>query len=192
MGNDLDMLINLFERIHFFLKRLTNYAGIPLTEALTELLGKIMAQLLSLLALSTKMMTDKIISELSHFPGAFLGAEYDPGKLVKKLMGRNDVEDALLRLDSLTKEECLMVAARNLDVTHHVDRVVRDVHGNLKVTRKLTEDVDQKLDVIEWVTRNVDDNVKATKCCTQVFLSLVYCVPVHFLTTCLRNSNGGR
>jgi len=69
------MLIDLFERINFFLQRLTNYAGIPLTEALTELLGKIMAQLLSLLALSTKMMTDKRISELSlfHFPCAFLG-----------------------------------------------------------------------------------------------------------------------
>ena len=73
MGNDLDMLTNLFERIHFFLQRLTNYAGIPLTEALTELLGKIMAQLISLLAFSTKMMTDKIISESFHFPGAFLG-----------------------------------------------------------------------------------------------------------------------
>jgi len=96
---------------------------------------------------------------------------------MKKLMGRNDVEDALLRLDSLTKEECLMVAARNLDVTHHVDRVIRDVHGNLKATRKLTEDIDdnilatktltedvcQKVNVIEWVTRNVDNNVKVSK-----------------------------
>jgi len=71
--HDVDMLIDLFEHIHFFLQRLTNYAGIPLNEALTELLGKIMAQLLSLLALSTKMMTDKRISELFHCPCAFLG-----------------------------------------------------------------------------------------------------------------------
>lgn len=68
-----DMLIHLFERVHFFLQRLTNYAGIPLTEALTELLGKIMAQLLSLLALSTQTLADRRISRSSfHFPYAFL------------------------------------------------------------------------------------------------------------------------
>jgi hypothetical protein len=36
-------------------------------------------------------------------------------------MGRTDVEDALLRLDSLTKEESLMAVAKNLEVTYHVD-----------------------------------------------------------------------
>jgi len=35
----------------------------PLTNESMELLGKIMAQLLSILALSTKAMTDKKISE---------------------------------------------------------------------------------------------------------------------------------
>ena len=87
-----------------------------------------------------------------------------------------------------------MVAARNLDVTHHVDRVIREVHGNIKVTRKLSEDIDdnilatktltedvgQKVNVIEWVAHNVDNNVKASKRCTHVFLSLVFRVPAHF------------
>jgi len=58
-----DRLINLFERIHFFLQRLNNYIGIPLTNGSTELLGKIMAQILSILALSTKAMTERRISE---------------------------------------------------------------------------------------------------------------------------------
>ena len=58
-----DTLIHLFERINFFLQRLKTYTGIPLTNESTELLGKIMAQLLSVLALSTKAMTDKRISE---------------------------------------------------------------------------------------------------------------------------------
>lgn len=56
-------LIQLFERINFFLQRLEIYTQIPLTEESTELLGKIMAQLLSILALSTKAMEDKGISE---------------------------------------------------------------------------------------------------------------------------------
>ena len=58
-----DTLIHLFERINFFLQRLKSYTGIPLTNESTELLGKIMAQLLSILALSTKAMTDRRISE---------------------------------------------------------------------------------------------------------------------------------
>jgi hypothetical protein len=59
-----DILMHLFERIHFFLQRLKSYTGIPLTNESTELLGKIMAQLLSVLALSTKAMTDRRISKL--------------------------------------------------------------------------------------------------------------------------------
>ena len=58
-----DTLVDLFERIHFFVQRLKTYTGIPLTNELTELLGKVMAQLLSILALSTKAMSDRRISE---------------------------------------------------------------------------------------------------------------------------------
>jgi hypothetical protein len=56
------VIIHLFERIHFFLQRLKFYIGVPLTNELVELLGKIMAQLLSILALSTKSMKDSLIS----------------------------------------------------------------------------------------------------------------------------------
>ena len=66
-------LIHLFERIHFFLQRLKVYTEIPLTEDLTELLGKIMAQLLSILALSTKMMAEKKMSESFLFSLLSLG-----------------------------------------------------------------------------------------------------------------------
>ena len=59
-----DALIHLFERIHFFLQRLKSYTGMPLTNESREILGKIMAQILSILALSTKSMTDRRISEL--------------------------------------------------------------------------------------------------------------------------------
>ena len=59
-----DTVIHLFERINFFLQRLKSYTGIPLTSESTELLGKIMAQILSVLALSTKAMTSGRISEL--------------------------------------------------------------------------------------------------------------------------------
>ena len=58
-----DTLIHIFERVNFFLDRLNRYTGIPFTKDFTELLGKIMAQILSILALSTKMMTERRMSE---------------------------------------------------------------------------------------------------------------------------------
>ena len=51
-------------------------------------------------------------------------------------MGRRDIEDALLRLDSLTKEESLMAVARNLEATHFVDRIVRGVDDNVKAAKE--------------------------------------------------------
>jgi hypothetical protein len=58
-------LIDLFERIHIFLQRLNSYMDIPLTHGFTELLGKIMAQTLSILALSTRAMTERPISRFT-------------------------------------------------------------------------------------------------------------------------------
>jgi hypothetical protein len=63
-------LIHLFERINFFLQRLNIYTEIPLTIELAELLGKIMAQLLSILAFSTKEMADRKMSEFIYSPFA--------------------------------------------------------------------------------------------------------------------------
>ena len=57
-----ETLVNLFERIQLFLQRLNRYAALPLTPEMTVLLGKIMAQVLSVLALSTKTMKERRIS----------------------------------------------------------------------------------------------------------------------------------
>jgi len=71
-------------------------------------------------------------------------------------MGRTDVEDALNRLDILTKEENLMTVTRNLEVTHHID-------DNVAVVKELTHDVQANVKVVEDVTRRIDDNVESTK-----------------------------
>jgi hypothetical protein len=46
-------------------------------------------------------------------------------KFLKKLLGRNDVEDALKRLDKLTQEEARMATAEVLKITHSVDGSVK-------------------------------------------------------------------
>jgi hypothetical protein len=164
-----DTLIHLFERMNFFLQRLKSYTGIPLTDEMTDFIGKIMALLISILALSTKAMTEGRSSLLIHSLSPLL-ADYSLEKFLKGLMGKKDIEDALLRLDSLTNEEGLMTVARNLEVAHRVDIVVRDVDGNVEKTKELTKDVGDnvkvvgmEVKVIEGVVQNIDHNVKATK-----------------------------
>jgi hypothetical protein len=46
---------------------------------------------------------------------------------VKKLLGRNDIENALKRLDTLTMEESRMAIAETLNVTHRVDDKVTEL-----------------------------------------------------------------
>ncbi|KAI9460274.1 hypothetical protein F5148DRAFT_268232 [Russula earlei] len=99
------MLVDLLERIHFFLQRLNCYTEVPLTKEFVELLGKIMAQLLLILALSTKEMKQSRII-----------------RLFKRLVGNEDVEDALLRLDRLTRAESLMVAVKGMETMYHLKR----------------------------------------------------------------------
>jgi hypothetical protein len=51
-----DALIDLFESIETFLSRLDIYTRIPPTAALTEIVVKILAELLSTLALATRQI----------------------------------------------------------------------------------------------------------------------------------------
>ena len=64
-----------------------------------------------------------------------------------------DLEDALQRLDALTKEEILMTAARNLEVTHRVDvnvtatqELTRSIHDNVEVTNLCLSHVETVMD----------------------------------------------
>jgi len=67
-----EVLVKLFERIQLFLQRLNHYTAVTLTPDMTELLAKIMAQILSILALSTKTMNERQISESIRSTYSFL------------------------------------------------------------------------------------------------------------------------
>jgi hypothetical protein len=58
-----EVLVSLFERVRYFLLRLKIYTDIPPTTELTEILGKIMAEIIFILALGTKEMMQGSISE---------------------------------------------------------------------------------------------------------------------------------
>ncbi|KAI0274204.1 hypothetical protein BGY98DRAFT_1188657 [Russula aff. rugulosa BPL654] len=134
-----EALVKLLERIQFFLQRLHHYTSVPLTPEMTELLAKIMAQILSIVALSTKTMKE---SRIKTF--------------MKRLMGKTDVEDAFERLDTLTKEENLMTAARTFEATHHVDNKVTVIEEVLQQVDGNIHGIRADVDVIKEGTRAID------------------------------------
>jgi hypothetical protein len=58
-----DVLCEIFERIQAFLTRVKICSGIELTTEMTEMLGKIMAEVLCILTLSTKEIKQGLLSE---------------------------------------------------------------------------------------------------------------------------------
>jgi hypothetical protein len=105
-------------------------------------------------------------------------ADFGVEKILKKLAGRTDVEDAILQLDVLTKEESLMAVVRNLEVTHRVD-------VNVEATKVLTKDIDNNVKATKALTEDVGDDLKTTKDSTQRLLSF-------FVRTDLRQNSRGR
>ena len=93
-------------------------------------------------------------------------------KFLKKLLGRNDVEDALKRLDKLTQEEAKMATAEVLKFTRGMD-------SNIKV-------------LIDGAQTRLSSNTGPDGLCRQMAKRRNVC---HFLTLplfCLRLSHGHR
>ncbi|KAH9016801.1 hypothetical protein EDB84DRAFT_710558 [Lactarius hengduanensis] len=95
-----DALVEVFERIESFFKRLGVYTQISLTTEMAEVLVKIVAEVLSILSIATKEVKRK--RARIYF---------------RKLLGRKDIEDALRRLDNLIQEEVRMAIAQTMKVT---------------------------------------------------------------------------
>ncbi|KAF8266514.1 hypothetical protein EI94DRAFT_1786894 [Lactarius quietus] len=106
VSSSYDSLVDLFECLGNFLKRLEIYTAIPLTPLMTDIIVKIMIELLSVLALATKQVKQGRLTQR--------GTE----KFAKKLLGESEIEAVLQKLDRLTQEEARMMAAQTLEVVH--------------------------------------------------------------------------
>ncbi|KAF8463552.1 hypothetical protein DFH94DRAFT_857982 [Russula ochroleuca] len=144
-------LVDLFERIENFFLRLGTYIELPPTAEMTDIIVKVMVEVLLILALVTK--------------------EIKQGKMkrfMKKLVGRSDIEDALRRLDKLTQEEGRMAAAQGLRATHGVGERVMSIGKDLGDGVNVAIDkMDAVLDggenikeELQKVARDVSDLVK--------------------------------
>jgi hypothetical protein len=59
------VLFNIFERIENFFRRLETYTAIPATAEMMDVIGKIMVEVLSILAIATKEIKQGRTSELT-------------------------------------------------------------------------------------------------------------------------------
>jgi hypothetical protein len=84
---------------------------------MTDIIVKIMAELLSVLALATKQINQGRFSKCAltyTLPLAHCATE----KFAKRLLGDSEIEAVLQKLDRLTQDEARMTVALTLNVVH--------------------------------------------------------------------------
>jgi hypothetical protein len=76
-------------------------------------------------------------------------------------MGKNDIEEALKRLDRLTQEEARMAAAQLLKVTNTMNSDVREIADNVVVVDDRVASVEERVAGVDDHVKGVDIRVKA-------------------------------
>ena len=84
---------------------------------MTDIIVDIMIEVLTILAMATKEVKQRRSSESISSHQSLL-IQLSSEKFLKKLMGKNDIEDALKRLDTLTQEEARIATAEIFKVTN--------------------------------------------------------------------------
>jgi hypothetical protein len=125
VSSSYDALLELFECSGNYLKRLEIYTTIPPTSIMTDVVIKIMVELLSVLALASKQIKQGRLGECAS-TCTLPVAQCSTVEFTKKLRGEREIEAVLQRLDRLTREEAQMTVAQTLGVVH-------GLVGNMKV-----------------------------------------------------------
>ncbi|KAI9438786.1 hypothetical protein H4582DRAFT_2076414 [Lactarius indigo] len=115
-----DALVELFDRIESFFRLLKAYTEDSPTQTVVGVLVKIMAEVLSILAIATNGVKQKRTKTI-----------------LKKLAGTNDIEDALQRFRKLEQGELLVMIAQ----------VSRETKGDTKQTNGAAEEIVKRMDV---------------------------------------------
>jgi len=87
---------------------------------------KVMVEVLCILAIVTKAIKENYASELILARNISIWLSLLLEGYLKKLMGRADIEDALLRLENVVLEETRMAAAEALKGIHVLQGIVED------------------------------------------------------------------
>ena len=81
-------------------------------------------------------------------------------KFFRKLTGKGEMEDSLLRLDRLTQEEARIASAELLKMAQCTDNRVRGVEGQVKGVRDDVQDVRGDVCNVDDKVQGIDSNVR--------------------------------
>ncbi|KAH9057379.1 hypothetical protein EDB87DRAFT_1578759 [Lactarius vividus] len=144
-----DALVDLFGRIDNFFRRLEKHIEVRPTAAMMDVIVKIMVEVLSILGIVTKEIRRGTMKL------TFVAEKY-----LLKLVGRQDVEGALQRLDKLTQAEALMAAAETLAIARGIDAKVEDVDKQVHGVYERVQSIDVKVEGIDDKVQSVDSKVQ--------------------------------
>jgi len=124
------------------------------TPAMIETMVKIMVELLAVLALATKQISQgRLSTSCSIFfwwqSTAWLVSE----KFARKLLGEKDIESILQRLDRLTLEESRMTATQTLDVVYGL---VNNMQVVMEDGKASTDDIQETLVLMQEIAMKVN------------------------------------
>ena len=118
VGASYDALGDLFECVANLLRRLHTYTEkIPPLPAISDIMVKIMIEVVNVVALATKQIKNGRFSKSSTTHQSSL-AHCGTEKFAKRLLGESEVEAILQRLDRLTQEEAQIAGVHTLEVVH--------------------------------------------------------------------------
>ena len=154
-----DRIIELFDRIERFFRRLEIFADITPTTAMRDIIIDIMVEVLRILAIATTEVKRGRWSELvsRRFNHSRLTVYLE--KYMKKLRGNTDIEDSLQRLDKLTQEEARMASAELLKMTYSIDDKVKSIEGKVQDVRDV-HDVDHRVQGIDSDVKDISSEVR--------------------------------
>jgi hypothetical protein len=156
VGTSDNTIVDIFARIESFFERLEIYTDVQPTGAMKELIVRIMGQVLEVLGVTTKWIKQSPSSELVVVDIRRLTNRH-PGKFVKKLVGRTDIEDAMKKLDKLTQEEALMASAEAMKLVRSVDNKMDTVIDSLQHVAYSSPSISLTLTLSRW-DRNESSN----------------------------------
>ncbi|KAH9957511.1 hypothetical protein BC827DRAFT_1385527, partial [Russula dissimulans] len=149
-----DALLDLFESFESFLGRLDTYTKIPLTTAMTEIVVKILIELLSTISLAIQHVQQGRLSEPYSVHTPLINV-MRCRKIRKKLLGENEIKAVLQRLDRLTLEEARTTATETLEVVYGLVKnmkvvmddgrlLMNDIHRALVNLQQLASEINKR------------------------------------------------
>ncbi|KAI0295434.1 hypothetical protein B0F90DRAFT_1820513 [Multifurca ochricompacta] len=140
VSTNYDMLIDLFRSLEAFLKRLSTHIKIPLTNAMTETIVKILLQLLSTLGLATQQVNQGRLERVGEM-----------------LLGENDVEAVLQRLGNTSQNESRTAAGQALEIIYGL---VQNMKALMNDGKASTDDIKYALVIVQRLATDIIDKSK--------------------------------